>query len=121
LASVELYNEVGAHIEEFLGYRRVAIGRRRCSKTLQHPPRPGDNLEIGEQGDGDTYRQLRKLFDAAVEDKAKVEAKRLAQSIHSLQVTNEILHNREDGLVDALTTKSKPKPKRTITPGSTVL
>jgi hypothetical protein len=38
----------------------------------------------GEQGDGDTWIQLRKVFDAAVADKAKVEAKRLLQSIHSL-------------------------------------
>jgi hypothetical protein len=37
-----------------------------------------------EQGDGDTWIQLRKCFDAAVADKAKVEAKRLSQSIHSL-------------------------------------
>ncbi|KAI1536641.1 hypothetical protein PtrSN002B_009580, partial [Pyrenophora tritici-repentis] len=45
---------------------------------------------------------------------AKVEAKRLAQSIHSLQVNNELLHEREEGLVQALTTKKKHKNKRTI-------
>ncbi|KAA8617362.1 hypothetical protein A1F94_012811 [Pyrenophora tritici-repentis] len=43
-----------------------------------------------------------------------VEAKRLAQSIHSLQVNNELLHEREEGLVQALTTKKKHKNKRTI-------
>jgi hypothetical protein len=35
---------------------------------------------------------LRKIFDAAVADKAKIEAKRLSQGLHSLQVNNEILH-----------------------------
>jgi hypothetical protein len=50
-----------------------------------------DDPGIGEQGDGDTWPQLRKTFDAAVADKAKVEAKRLSQGLHSLQVNNELL------------------------------
>lgn len=79
-----------------------------------HPPQQDEDLEIGELGDGDSWRQLRKVFDAAVADKAKIEAKRLAQSIHSLQVNNELLHEREEGLVQALTTKKKRKNKRTI-------
>lgn len=79
-----------------------------------HPPQQDKDSEIGEVGDGDSWRELRKVFDAAVADKAKVEAKRLAQGIHSLQVNNELLHEREDGLVDALTTKRKRKSKRTI-------
>jgi len=33
---------------------------------------------IREQGDGDSWPQLRKIFDAAVADKAKIEAKRLS-------------------------------------------
>lgn len=51
-----------------------------------HPPQQDEDSEIGELGGGDSWRQLRKVFDAAVADKAKVEAKRLAQSIHSLQI-----------------------------------
>ncbi|KAI0569665.1 hypothetical protein Alg215_11502 [Pyrenophora tritici-repentis] len=68
-----------------------------------HPLQQDKDSEIGEL-----------VFDAAVADKAKVEAKRLAQSIHSLQVNNELLHEREEGLVQALTTKKKHKNKRTI-------
>jgi hypothetical protein len=44
----------------------------------------GEASQPREQGDGDAWIQLRKCFDAAVADKAKVEAKRLSQSIHSL-------------------------------------
>jgi hypothetical protein len=39
---------------------------------LNNDPQQQDNeLGIGEQGDGDTWPQLRKIFDAAVADKAK--------------------------------------------------
>ena len=55
------------------------------------PQQQDDDLGIREQGDGDTWPQLRKIFDAAVADKAKVEAKRLSQGLHSLQVNNELL------------------------------
>jgi hypothetical protein len=56
-----------------------------------HPQQQDEDSENGEHGDGDSPIQLRKAFDAAVADKAKVEAKRLSQSIHSLQVNNELL------------------------------
>ena len=42
-----------------------------------HPPRQDNDAEIGEHGDGDSWPELRKIFDAAVADKARVEAKRL--------------------------------------------
>jgi hypothetical protein len=41
-------------------------------------------LELGHHGDGDSWRELRKIFDSAVADKAKVEARRLEASLHSL-------------------------------------
>ncbi|RYN74719.1 hypothetical protein AA0120_g12237 [Alternaria tenuissima] len=72
-----------------------------------------EDAEIGEHGDGDTYNQLRKIFDAAVADKAKVEARRLSQSLHSLQVNNELLRNENLGLRRALYTKNKHDTKRT--------
>jgi hypothetical protein len=53
---------------------------------------------IREQGDGDSWPQLRKIFDAAVADKAKIEAKRLSQGLHSLQVNNAILHAENEEL-----------------------
>ena len=59
-----------------------------------HPPRQDKDAEIGEHGDGDSWPGLRKIYDAAVVDKARVEAKRLSQSLHSLQVNNELLHAR---------------------------
>jgi hypothetical protein len=69
-------------------------------------------LQIGELGDGDSYNDLRKLFDAAVPDKSKVEAKRLSTSLHSLQVNNELVHHENQKLKDAVTTKQKHKKKR---------
>jgi hypothetical protein len=68
-------------------------------------------LQIGEPGDGDSWKELRKSFDAAVPDKSKVEAKRLSTSLHSLQVNNELLHFENHGLKDAVTTKHKHKKK----------
>ncbi|KAF1971711.1 hypothetical protein BU23DRAFT_470053 [Bimuria novae-zelandiae CBS 107.79] len=72
-----------------------------------------EDAEIGQHGDGDTYSQLRKNFDAAVANKAKVEAKQLLQSIHSLQVNNELLRHENLGLRQALYTKKKCETKRT--------
>ena len=63
-----------------------------------HPQQQDDDPGIGEQGDGDTWPQLRKIFDAAVADKAKIEAKRLSQGLHSLQVNNAILHAENEEL-----------------------
>ncbi|RMZ67028.1 pogo transposable [Pyrenophora seminiperda CCB06] len=70
-------------------------------------------LKLGQQGDGDSWIQLRIIFDAAVANKAKVEAKRLSRSIHSLQVNNALLYNENSGLQQALNTKKKHKMKRT--------
>jgi hypothetical protein len=78
-----------------------------------HPSRQDEDSEIGDDGNGDSWNQLRKILDAAVADKAKVEAKRLSQSIHSLQVNNELLHHKNLGLQEALNAKKKRKKKRT--------
>ena len=67
--------------------------------------------ELGQHGDGDSWIQLRKLFDAAVPDKAKVEARRLKASFHSLQTHNELLHLENDGLTAAIQAKKKHKKK----------
>ncbi|KAF1828829.1 hypothetical protein BDW02DRAFT_511386 [Decorospora gaudefroyi] len=58
-----------------------------------HPQQQGNDAETGQHRDGNTWLQLRKIFDAAVTNKAKDEAKRLSQSLHSLQVSNELLHD----------------------------
>ena len=53
-------------------------------KRFETPPQQQDkDTEIGEHGDGDSWRQVRKLFDAAVPNKAGVEAKRLSTALHS--------------------------------------
>ncbi|KAI1526948.1 hypothetical protein PtrCC142_009808 [Pyrenophora tritici-repentis] len=51
--------------------------------------------QVGEHGDGDSWSQLRKIFEAAVADTARVQ--------------NELLHHDNDGLRAALTVKQKRK------------
>ncbi len=70
-----------------------------------------EDSELGQHGDSDSWRELRKVFDAAVANKAQVEARRLAASFHSLQTQNELLHHENDGLTGALDTKKKRKKK----------
>jgi hypothetical protein len=69
-------------------------------------------LELQQHGDGDSWRELRKFFDAAVTDKAKVEARQLEASLHSLQVQNELLHHENDGLQREPHTKRKQMTQR---------
>ena len=70
-----------------------------------------EDSELGQHGDDDSWRELREVFDAAVADKAKVEARRLEASLHSLQTQNELLHHENDGLTRALEAKKKHKTK----------
>jgi hypothetical protein len=76
-------------------FQTTGIWPMDASQVLQrfnnNPQQQDDDPRIGEQGDGDTWPQLRKISDAAVADKAKFEAKRLSQGLHSLQVNNELL------------------------------
>ena len=66
---------------------------------------------IRENGDRDSWSQLRKVFDAAVADKAKDEAKQLAVALHSLQAQNELLHHENNGLRAAISTKKRHQKK----------
>jgi hypothetical protein len=74
-----------------------------------HSAQQDGDAEIGEHGNGDTWDQLRNLFESAVTNRAGVEAKRLKGSLHSLQVQNKLLHRENEGLRDALYTKKKHK------------
>jgi hypothetical protein len=76
-----------------------------------HTSEQDTGTEIKGRGDGDSWNQLRKTLDAAVEDKSKVVSKRLAASVHSLQVNNHLLHIENNGLQRALYTKKKQKEK----------
>jgi hypothetical protein len=76
-----------------------------------HPSGEAKNQRSEELGDGSTWNDLRRLFEVAVKDTAAVESKQLSESLHSLQVQNELLHHENDGLRAALTTKRKQRVK----------
>jgi hypothetical protein len=59
-------------------------------------------LEIPHEGNGSSWRQLRKLFDAAVKGGGKVEQSRLGDALHSLQVNNDLLRHQNSLLEHAL-------------------
>ena len=81
-------------------------------KRFETPPQQQDkDTEIGEHGDGDSWRQVRKLFDAAVPNKAGVEAKRLSAALHSFQAKNEVVRFENQGLKHSLASKDKHKHK----------
>jgi hypothetical protein len=75
------------------------------------PQEQDEDTEIGEHGDGDNWRQVRKLFDAAVLNKAGVKAKRLSAALHSFQAKNEVVRLENEGLKQSLATKGKHKHK----------
>ncbi|KAH3942755.1 hypothetical protein HBH98_184170 [Parastagonospora nodorum] len=70
-----------------------------------HLERQDEDSEVRDNGDGDSGNKLRKFLDAAVADKAKVEAKRLSKSIHLLQVNDDFLHDQNAGLQEELNAK----------------
>ncbi|KAI0573570.1 hypothetical protein TUN199_10570 [Pyrenophora tritici-repentis] len=86
-------------------------------KRFNNHPQPHDeDAEIGEHGDGDSWPELRKILDAAVADKARIESKRLSRSIHSLQVNNELLHTRNEELEhEPNVIKKRPAQRTTLT------
>jgi hypothetical protein len=61
-------------------------------KRFNNPPqRQDEDAEIGEHGNGNSWPELRKILDAAVANKTRIEAKQLLQGLHLLQVNNELL------------------------------
>jgi hypothetical protein len=80
-----------------------AVLKRFNNRTL----RQAKASQLGQHGDGDSWRELRKILDVAVPDKAKVEARQLEASLHSLQVQNELLHHENQGLRQALNAREK--------------
>ncbi|RAR02191.1 pogo transposable [Stemphylium lycopersici] len=83
-------------------------------KRFKNRPQERDsNSEISEHGDGDSWLQLRRVFDAAVTNKARNEAQQLSQSLHSLQVNNALLHDENSALQQSLNTKRKRNTKST--------
>jgi hypothetical protein len=81
-------------------------------KRFETPPQQqAGDTEIGEHGDGDSWRQVRKLFDAPVPNKPGVEAKRLSAALHSFQAKNEVVRLENEGLKQSFATKDKHKHK----------
>jgi hypothetical protein len=73
--------------------------------------------ENQEEDNWSSWRQLRRLFEAAVKDTTTVEAQKLSSSLHSMQVQIELLHHENKGLRTALSIKKKHKNKSiTIAP-----
>jgi hypothetical protein len=113
LAGLELYNDPGAYIKEFSSYRHVAMDADAVLKRFNNYPQQQDeDVEIGEQGDGDSWPELRKIFNAAVADKARI--KRLSQSLHSLQVNNKLLCTQNKELQHKLNVIKKRPTQQTI-------
>jgi hypothetical protein len=57
---------------------------------------------MDEHGDGNSWRQVCKLFDAAVPNKAGVKAKRLSAALHSFQAKNEVVQLKSKSLSSLL-------------------
>jgi hypothetical protein len=80
------------------------------------PQRQDEDAEIGEHGNGNSWPELRKIFDAAVANKTRIEAKRLSQGLHSLQVNNELLQTQNEKLQHELNLiKKRPTQRTTLT------
>ena len=77
-------------------------------------PQRDTDTEVREYGDGNTWRQLSKLYDAAVPDKSKVEAKELKQALHSLQVRNALLHYENEELRSEINAKKQKKKHNSV-------
>lgn len=78
-------------------------------RLVSSSPQPNTDTEVGDHGNGDTYRHLANLVDAAVPDTSTVAVKRVKEAFHSLQVTNELLHVQMEKLQHETTTKKHPK------------
>jgi len=78
------------------------------------PPQADIDTETREVDDRDSWRDLSKLFDAAVPDTSKNAAKQLKQALHSLQIQNELLHHKNKELRGSITTRKRRKSKRKL-------
>lgn len=72
-------------------------------------PEQAEAAEISQHGDGDSWRELRRVFNAAVDDKSTIPAQQLDYAVHSLQMQNELLHHENEGLIQALSARKKRK------------
>ncbi|CAE7034323.1 DDE 1 domain containing protein [Pyrenophora teres f. teres] len=81
-------------------------------KTPPPPPQRDTNSDFGEEIDSNSWRQVVGLFDAAVPDKSKVEAKQLKQLLHNYQIHNQLYRREIDELRNEITTKNSKKKEQ---------
>jgi uncharacterized protein YndB with AHSA1/START domain len=60
---------------------------------------------------GCDWRHMERLVRAAVSDRTADESKKLSETLHSLAVQNELLHDKNNGLREALDDKKKRKDR----------
>jgi hypothetical protein len=63
------------------------------------------------EGDNSTCRDLRKIYVAAVSDTAAKSSQKLERALHSLQMQNELLNDKNQGLCTSLEGKRTRKSK----------
>jgi hypothetical protein len=74
--------------------------------------------ELGQHGDGGSWRELREFYEASVPEKSKVEARQFKASLLSPQAQNELLHHENDGLNRALDAKKKQDEEQDYEPST---
>jgi hypothetical protein len=111
----DAYNTSFTRENVLKSFEATGVEPRDASVVLQRfttpLPQLDDGTKLGEHGDGDTWRDVRNLFDAAVPDKMTVEAKRLSEALHSFQVKNKVVWEENKDLRTSLNTKKKRAKK----------
>lgn len=77
----------------------------------KEPEASGSPATPPQQLEGANCRQIMRQFDSVVKDKRLPEAKALRQTIHHLAIQNELLHDENQGLIEALQVKKKQNKK----------
>jgi hypothetical protein len=81
------------------------------NRFTSSPSDGNTDSEVGQHGDGDSWKELHNLLDVAVRDKSSVEVKRISTALHSLQVNNELVHYQNKGLRTTIATKKRHQRK----------
>jgi hypothetical protein len=84
-------------------------------RFTNHTSNGASDFSLESEGDNSTWRDLRKIYVAAVSDMAAKLSEKFERALHSLQMQNELLNHKSQGLCTSLegkrTRKSKSKSK----------
>jgi hypothetical protein len=80
-------------------------------RLTNHNSNGASSSSLKSEGYNSTWRDLRKIFDAAVSDTAARSSQKLGRALHSLQVQNELLSHENQGLRTSLEGKNTRKSK----------